>query len=128
MRRGVRRDAILFSVSANATHGHRRSNADKRRAVLTLLADVEWAGWSDREIARQCSVGADMVGRLRPEVSVAERQIDRTVARNGKSYTMNTAAIGKTRASDTAEDEQKSGLRFNLARVAPERPRPTGCD
>jgi hypothetical protein len=37
------RDAILFSVSANGTHGQRRTNEDKRRAVLCLLNDPEWA-------------------------------------------------------------------------------------
>jgi hypothetical protein len=36
-----------------------------------------------------------MVGRLRPPVpSVVERQIERTVERGGKTYTMNTANIG----------------------------------
>jgi len=39
---GGRRDAILFGVGANATHGLRRTSADKRRAVLTLLHDPEW--------------------------------------------------------------------------------------
>jgi hypothetical protein len=34
---GRRRDAILCSVGADAPHGLRRTNADKRRAVLTLL-------------------------------------------------------------------------------------------
>jgi ParB-like chromosome segregation protein Spo0J len=48
---GGRRDAILFAVGANATHGLRRTNADKRRAVLTLLHDPEWRQWSDSEIA-----------------------------------------------------------------------------
>ena len=36
VRQGTRRDAILFSVGANAVHGHRRTNDDKRRAVLHL--------------------------------------------------------------------------------------------
>src|SRR5262245_29114813 len=53
---GCRRDAILFAVGANAAHGLRRTNADKRRAVLTLLKDPEWRGWSDSEIAHQCRV------------------------------------------------------------------------
>jgi ParB-like chromosome segregation protein Spo0J len=45
VRQGTRRDAILYSVGANAEHGLRRSNDDKRRAVLTLLNDAEWAKW-----------------------------------------------------------------------------------
>jgi len=34
-------DAVFNSVGANAEHGLRRTNADKRRAVLTLLNDDE---------------------------------------------------------------------------------------
>lgn len=50
---GTQRDAVLYSVGANAAHGLRRSNADKRRAVERLLRDDEWAKWSDSEIARR---------------------------------------------------------------------------
>jgi hypothetical protein len=39
----------------------RRSNADRRRAVMALLKDEEWSGWSDREIARRCRVGHVLV-------------------------------------------------------------------
>ena len=53
---GTYREALLFSLSVNATHGLRRSNADKRKAVMTLLEDSEWSQWSDRAIARQCGV------------------------------------------------------------------------
>jgi len=44
---GSNRDAILHSVGANAKHGLRRSNQDKRKAVTTLLLDEEWYQWSD---------------------------------------------------------------------------------
>ena len=50
---GTYREALLFSLSVNATHGLRRSNSDKRKAVMTLLNDSEWSQWSDREIARK---------------------------------------------------------------------------
>ena len=38
----------LHSVGANATHGLRRSNADKRRAVVLLLEDEEWSSGQTR--------------------------------------------------------------------------------
>lgn len=66
--KGAKRDAILHSVGANANHGLRRSNADKRKAVKTLLEDAEWMQWSDRAIARQCQVSADLVGSVRREL------------------------------------------------------------
>lgn len=65
IRQGTVRDAILFSVSANAGHGLRRTNADKRRAVARLLGDDEWVKWSDREIARRCAVSHPFVMQMR---------------------------------------------------------------
>ncbi len=43
VRQGTRRDAKLYAVGANAAHGLRRTNVDKRRAALTLLQDEEAA-------------------------------------------------------------------------------------
>lgn len=104
VRQGSRRDAVLFSVGANATHGQRRTNDDKRRAVLTLLNDEEWHAWSDREIARRCGVSDKTVARHRPE-SIFGNSEDapaaRTVARGGKTYEQDTANIGKRPAGTT---------------------------
>lgn len=69
VRRGGLRDAILHAVGANAAHGKRRTNADKRRAVEVLLGDDEWQEWSDREIARRCEVTHPFVARVRRELS-----------------------------------------------------------
>ena len=30
-------------------------NADKRRAVMTLLEDAVWRGWSNYQIASRCA-------------------------------------------------------------------------
>lgn len=105
VRQGTQRDAILYSAGANASHGYRRSNADKRRAVLMLLNDPEWSGWSDNEIARRCAVSHPFVGSLRP--SCNHFKMGRTVERNGTTYTMNTSAIGK-KADDAAEDDMET--------------------
>ena len=42
---GDLREAVLFSVGVNASHGMRRTNEDKRRAVEKLLTDPEWGQW-----------------------------------------------------------------------------------
>lgn len=102
IRQGTRRDAILYSVGANEAHGLRRTNEDKRRAVLTLLNDAEWSKWSDREIARRAAVSDRFVNNLRPSANGS--QIARTVERNGSTYTMNTAAIGKSMPKDDDMD------------------------
>jgi hypothetical protein len=64
-RDGSFRDALLFAAGANASHGLRRSNADKRRAVEMLLSDTECAGWSAYQVAEHCGVGRSLVADVR---------------------------------------------------------------
>src|SRR5579885_3221905 len=64
IRQGTRRDAVLYSTGANGKHGLRRTNADKRRAVATMLQDEEWRQWSDRRIAEHCYVSQPFVSGL----------------------------------------------------------------
>lgn len=94
VRRGTRRDAILCSAGANATHGLRRTNADKRRAVETLLRDKEWAYWSDREIARRCGVDHVFVGRIRSSLVTITSDERTYMTKHGTVATMNTSNIG----------------------------------
>ena len=89
------RDAILHSVGANASHGLRRTNLDKRNSVEKLLIDVEWQLWSDRKIADKCAVSHPFVAKVRVDLSGNDYQIqERTFERNGKAYTMDTTNIG----------------------------------
>lgn len=69
IRRGSRREAMLYAVGANTTHGLRRTNADKRKVVLLLLMDKQWHKWSDRKIAKQCAVSHTFVAKLRGNVA-----------------------------------------------------------
>lgn len=107
VRQGTQRDAILFSVSANAVHGLRRTNDDKRRAVLTLLNDKEWSKWSDREIARRCAVHHDLVGKLRPAVTGVSASERTYTTKHGTKAEMQTANIGKR--SEPAEHKPVNG-------------------
>ena len=70
VKNGTLRDAVLFSVGVNSAHGLRRSNEDKRKAVMTLLDDVEWAEWSDVTIAKKCQVTSAFVGRVRKVIKL----------------------------------------------------------
>ena len=95
VRAGTRRDAVLHAAGANAQHGLRRTNQDKRRAVETLLRDEEWAAWSDGTIAKACAVSDRFVSSIRKELSPnGSEMIQRLVTRNGTTYTQNTAKIG----------------------------------
>lgn len=93
IREGTRRDAVLYSVGANGNHGLRRSNADKRKAVETLLKDADWVKWSNVQIARAASVSESLVRHLRENEDT--KPATRTVERNGKTYEQKTANIGK---------------------------------
>ena len=62
---GTFRDAVLHSTGVNSTHGMRRTHADKRKAVMTLLDDFEWMQMSNQEIAKHCAVSISFVSNLR---------------------------------------------------------------
>ncbi len=93
-RKGTQRDAILFAVGANAKHGLKRTNADKRRAVETLLRDQEWVHWSDHVIADACCVVQETVrsARLRLESTDQISQLTKTVGADGKERKRRTCA------------------------------------
>lgn len=72
VREGTRRDATWHALGENKTHGLKRSNADKRRAVELALADKEWRKWSDRKIAEHCGVHPETVGNVRRQLSESD--------------------------------------------------------
>lgn len=120
---GTLRDAQLFSFGVNASHGLRRSNADKRKAVEFMLNDAEWSVWSDREIARQCCVSHVLVFNIRKSLTVninsdhpislqKEEKIEplsqeRTyTTKHGTQAVMKTANIGSKNAVDNEATKQ----------------------
>lgn len=68
VRTGTLRDAILHSLGANNSHGLRRSNADKRKCVRTLLEDFEWGELSVAEMAQICAVSPQLVTAVKAEI------------------------------------------------------------
>lgn len=105
IRSGTMRDAKLFSFGANGSHGQRPTNADKRKSVAAMLADTEWASWSQEKIARTCCVSIGFVSKMVHEAaSLHGEEIKpktRIVERNGKTYEQNTANIGKAAVSES---------------------------
>lgn len=114
VRVGTRRDAVLYSLGANAKHGLRRSNDDKRHSVRILLADAEWAAMSENRMAEVCGVSRTLIRAVIDESHLAEKQdATRTVERNGVTYQQNTANIGKaaTKTEPVPTQEISSDLR-----------------
>lgn len=69
IREGDARDAILCGIGANASHGLRRSQADKRRAIERLLTDPEWSRMSDRKVASVAKVDHKTVAKVRRDLT-----------------------------------------------------------
>jgi hypothetical protein len=92
---GTKDDAQWICLSANHTHGLRRTNADKRRAVELALARKP--NLNNVAIAGHCGVSDRFVGNMRAELSPNRSMIpaERIVTRGGTTYTQNTANIGK---------------------------------
>ena len=120
---GSRRDAILYSVGANADHKPAlpRSREDKRRAVMTLLRDPEWKDWSNYKIAEVCRVNEKTVRNIRKTLTTDFRSEGENVTtdltpnfrnddstrtyttKHGTVATMKTANIGRQKGSSSSD-------------------------
>jgi hypothetical protein len=120
VRPGTARDAVLYSLGANGTHGLNRTNADKRKAVVTMLNDAEWAKWSNGEIAKSCSVSGAYVGQVRSSLTInvsSEKPVERTfTTKHVTVATMQTANIGKV----TTPENKPAPTLVIVPAVAPE--------
>lgn len=92
---GTRNEALMHAFGANRSHGLRRTNDDKRKAVEGMLALVPQ--WSDRAIAKHVGVGHTMVAALRNPAK-AEAQAES----RAKSAAKKTAGQRKV-ASDATQ-------------------------
>ena len=98
LRKGGRVDALKHALGANAVHGQRRTNADKRRCVE--IAIKEFAGLSSRAIAELCAVSPGLVDQHRsalPTVGNATRTTS-----DGRQY----PATRRTSKPATPEEEE----------------------
>jgi hypothetical protein len=100
VRKGAKREALLYACGANSRNSLRRTKADRRRAVETLLRDELWGKWSDREIAKHCQVSPTTVGTIRAALSNLDSADNRrTYRRDGQVRTMDTSRIGTREAT-----------------------------
>lgn len=102
-------------------------NADKRRAVMTLLRDEEWGKWSAREIARRCVVSHDFASRLKNErderslSSGDSEPVARTyTTKHGTQATMRTENIGRCLAEMEAKRDDYLDTKSKKSRGRPD--------
>ena len=118
IRAGTRRDAVLHAAGANASHGLRRTKDDKRRAVETLVRDGEWGKWSNREIARRCSVSEHFVRDIKRDLGIdTAPQAQYTHPKTGETTTMNTANIGAAGQARAAVQPDRRPEMFEIEQV-----------
>jgi hypothetical protein len=103
VRKGTRRDALYFSCGANANHGKRRTNLDKRSVVEIMLRDPEWSKMSDNAIGKHCSVDHKTVAKLRSELTSDLGFPKSEVSSDRDGRTIDTSNIGRAKQPDRAE-------------------------
>jgi hypothetical protein len=100
---GTLDDARWASLGVNKSHGLRRTNADKRNAIVNALKHPKGTELSDRQIAEHVGVHHDTVRRIRKELELTGeiRQSNSRTGQDGR--TINIANIGSRQSSQESE-------------------------
>lgn len=113
---GTREDAQWRSYGVNKSHGLRRTNEDKRRAVEAALAHPKAASMTDVAIAQHCGVSSMTVGNYRKTIiKNLNDSGERVVTRGDSTYTMQTGNIGKDKPANLEIWQIEQYLRDYLA-------------
>ena len=91
-------EAQDYALAANAKHGLRRTNEDKRKAVEVALSMERWVSKSDRAIAEHIGVSHKLVGKIR---------------------NISTGNGSQLKSSDTGKTEVREGRDGKKRRVTP---------
>lgn len=105
VREGTQLDAQWASYTVNKDHGLRRSNADKRKAVMGALAHPYGKAKSDNQIAKELGVHHSTVGDIRRSLaeSASDVPAERTyTTKHGTTAVMKTDKIGKAKPATSA--------------------------
>lgn len=122
VKQGTHRDAIYYSLGANADHGLRRTAEDKRRAVMRMLEDKDWKSWPQGEIAKACRVSRPFVSEVYRRLVGDDKSKVRAEVTGRDGRTISTANIGKARAPDPVVNEMPLDDEPEPRPSAPEEP------
>lgn len=122
---GTRQDAVLYACSANDAHGIRRSAADKRKAVRTLLEDKLWKTRSDRWIAHTCRVGHQLVATVREQLlssgGSSTASTEPRISSDGRTITMPEKDDDAPKVGEEVFNIPQFHNALNTLRKAPDR-------
>ena len=113
VRDGTQMDAQWASYTVNKDHGLRRSNADKRKAVMGALAHPYGKAKSDNQIAKELGVHHSTVGDIRRSLadSASDVPAERTyTTKHGTTAVMNTANIGVQQHREAAKARHEADI------------------
>ena len=104
------REAYFLATRMNATHGRRRTNAEKELAVRRWLEDDEMCQWTDGHIAKECLVSAPFVSKVaRSLETISSRPTKRKyLDEKGEVQWKETKQIGTNQTKDSQETERES--------------------
>jgi ParB-like chromosome segregation protein Spo0J len=119
---GTREDARWLSYSVNIEHGLRRTNEDKKKAVVAALKHPKGATMSDGKIAEHVGVSDRMVAKYRQHAQPTPKDSESPTRTGRDGRTTNTANIGSKRkkppASEAPKDNGKAAPKAEPARTA----------
>lgn len=122
---GTQRDAHLYAIGANKSHGLRRTNEDKRNSVQGMLDDAEWSQWTDRKIADHCGVSHTFVAAMRrPKVATLppehEHEVATVATRVQQNEATKVATLPPVASPILAEDDRLAESRQTIVELAEE--------
>jgi hypothetical protein len=71
---GTLRNAQEYALGVNDKHGLKRTNGDKRNAVLIALNDMEWSLLTNREIGKLCRVSHTFVNTIKEKLEAESKK------------------------------------------------------
>lgn len=100
---GSRHDALIYSAGANADHGLRRTNADKRKSVKKVFMLEKYKAASAGKIAKICKVTQPFVSKMKKKLTQNGYEFPtQCVGLDGKLR--ETQNIGKGNSSSITKD------------------------
>jgi hypothetical protein len=71
--KGTLREAQEYALGVNDKHGLKRTNDDKRNAVMIALNDIEWSLLTNREIGKKCRVSHTFVNAVKEKLEAGTK-------------------------------------------------------
>ena len=104
-------EARWAALAANKTHGLKRTNADKHRAVLLALESPIGQEQSSRTIAEHVGVSPDFVSRLRKEWEAEQREKHAAATSNANDVDPVSSDDSRSQVTETTAESDRGFLK-----------------